>query len=196
MLEDIGVNIESVMRENLSFDAIHVQSKMYKYENVYSEANKIRHTINNVINESSQFVGILCYRSISAYTAIAGTLFSKNAFLPLNPFLPNEQLSKIISISGCKVIILASEAVDAFVKLAPSIRRLTVICPHPTKKIEALQKKYPQHTYILPDEFSRSSEEKAPVGKEDPAYLMFTSGSTGDPKGIAVSHKNLHSTSG
>ena len=190
---DVGVNIENIMLAHRNRNAVNVDKKYYSYESLYEEANLIRHTINNVINLNNQFVGILCYRSINAYIGIAGTLFSKNAFLPLNPLFPVEKLSKIIAISGCKIIILSDEAVSTFNKLADLIPQITVICTKSSKRIKDLQKKYSRHTYILPDAFSRKSEEKYPVDKEDPAYLMFTSGSTGDPKGIAVSHKNMHS---
>ena len=190
---DVGINIENIMLAHRNRNAVNVDNKYYDYESLYVEANLIRHTINNVTNLSNQFVGIFCYRSINAYIGIAGTLFSKNAFLPLNPFLPVEKLSKIISASNCKIIILSEEAVDKFKSLSQLIPKLTILCPNPKRKIKDLKQQDSRHTFILPDKFSKNSEDKTAVSEKDPAYLMFTSGSTGEPKGIKVSHKNLHS---
>lgn len=104
MKHDIGLNIENVMHKHLSCDAIHVQDQIYTYSELYSRSDKIRNVINEVVTTNNQFIGILCYRSIDAYAGIIGTLFSKNAYLPLNPFHPIEKINKILITSECKTI--------------------------------------------------------------------------------------------
>ena len=115
---DIGENIENVIQDNIEYDAVHVNDKMYKYKELYSRAESIRNVVNSLEIERSQFIGIFCYRSIDAYAGIVGTLFSKNAYLPLNPFHPIDKIKKILALSDCKIIILGEEAADSFSKLS------------------------------------------------------------------------------
>lgn len=190
---DVGRNIECAMLKYSDNDAIYVEGTTYSYASMYEAADRIRHTINENLKEESQFVGLMCYRSFSAYAGLTGVLLSKNAFLPLNPLFPVEKLSKMVLSAKCKVLILADEAVDVFMELAPLIPKLTIICPKPTDRLRHLKKQFPNNQFIFPEVFAEKSKPRSNVKKNAPAYMMFTSGSTGEPKGIMVSHKNLHS---
>jgi len=190
---DIGKCIEDVMSRNLERDALNVNGQTISYETLYSQADAISNTINQVLSNSNQFIGIFCYKSVEAYAGILGSLFSKNAYLPINLSLPPEKINKILSISECPLVILGEEGVDAFQKLNSGQKKLRVICPNPGKKINELAKNDINHTYIFPEDFSLKKIKKDCVRDQDPAYLMFTSGSTGEPKGIVVSHENLFS---
>jgi amino acid adenylation domain-containing protein len=193
MKYDVGINIENVMRKYSNCNAIYVEDQIYKYSELYSRAQLIRNTINHIESASNRFIGIFCYRSIDAYAGIVGTLFSKNAYLPINPFHPKNKIEKILKVSECKTIILGEEGAESFSNLLTLPFSLNIICPSPGEKITKLVKKNVIHKFILPNEFSSKEIEKDSVQKNDPAYLMFTSGSTGEPKGIVVSHMNLFS---
>jgi len=191
---DIGENLERIMRKYSEHNAVHVQDEIYTYGYLYNQSDAIRKIINNITNEPNQLIGVLCYRSFEAYSGIIGTLFSKNAYLPLNPNNPVDKLKKIINVSECKMIILGEECADVFSGLVDIKRPLILICPKPGEKIKQLQVTNSHHTFIFPDQTSTSDiDVNKIISGNDPAYMMFTSGSTGDPKGIIVSHKNLYS---
>jgi amino acid adenylation domain-containing protein len=188
---DIGDNLERMMSKYSEHNAVHVQDEIYTYGYLYNQSDAIRKIINNITDEPNQFIGILCYRSIEAYSGIIGTLLSKNAYLPLNPNHPIDKIEKILAISECKTIILGEEAADLFSQLLMIEAELTVICPNPGSKIKRLKSLQSNHNFIFSNEFPLDVDKKINVSGSDPAYLMFTSGSSGEPKGIVVSHKNL-----
>ena len=191
-LFDIGENLHQAIQDNLDNNAIFVEEKTYTYNQLFQRSIAIKSTILNLINPSEEFIGILCYKSINAYVGILGTLLSKHAYLPLNPANPKDKLQKIITLSECKTIILGEECADIFLEISDIKTPLTLICPEPGKKLKDLKSNNTQHTFIFPDQFPISDIlTNTCIEESSPAYLMFTSGTTGDPKGIVVSHKNL-----
>lgn len=191
---DIGKNLAEALHTYRNNNAIFVEEKTYSYEELYTRSNALKNTVLAFCDPMEPFIGILCYRSIHTYAGIIGTLFSKHGYLPFNPANPTDKLHRIFTVSECKTVILGEECADIFAALSDLVSPLTVICPEPGEKIKALQVQNTRHTYIFPEQFPSSdiTPEKQ-IEANDPAYMMFTSGSTGDPKGIIVSHKNLYS---
>lgn len=191
---DIGENLKQALQTYRKNNAIFVEEKIYTYEELYIQSNTLKSAIINFCGSNEQFIGILCYRSINAYSGILGTLFSGRGYLPLNPANPTDKLHKIITVSECKTIILGEECADVFSALADITSPLTLLCPKPGEKIRTLQRKNTHHTFIFPEQFPTVDiASNVRIEENSPAYMMFTSGSTGEPKGIIVSHKNLYS---
>lgn len=190
---DIGENLQVSIKKFFNKQAIYVEDVIYTYEELYNKSLDIKNMILSHIEDDEKFIGIMSYRSINAYSGIVGTLFSKKAYLPINPSNPVEKLKKIFQVSECKTIVLSEECADLFSNLIDSDKPLKVICPEPGEKIINLMKKESKHVFIFPEDVNVNIEKKVTVSNKEPAYMMFTSGSTGDPKGIVVSHGNLFS---
>ncbi len=111
-------------------------------------------------------VGIHLPRSLDAILAILATLKAGAAYLPLDPAYPAERLNYMVQDSGVRHVLGDSQK-----QPLPGPVYLSL------KPVEE-----------LPAETAPST---VPITAEDTAYLIYTSGSSGEPKGVEISHGNL-----
>jgi amino acid adenylation domain-containing protein len=116
-------------------------------------------------------VGICIRRSLDMMVGLLGILKSGAAYLPLDPEYPEERIRFVLQDSTAKFIISESE----FLNLLRS-GTSDVLC--------------------LDTQWGEVAEEpvsyrSAVVGPENMAYLIYTSGSSGQPKGVMIPHRAL-----
>lgn len=113
-------------------------------------------------------VGIIMERDIEIIVAIFAILKIGAAYLPIDTQLPDSRIDYMVKSANAKIII-----VDAEEKWERNVFWNLV----EFKKISLSKDNYVKNSIIH--------------GPNDLAYILFTSGSTGYPKGVAVEHKNV-----
>ncbi len=161
------------------------------YEQLWNYAGRITACLNETLDPSEKVVAVLADRSVGAYGGILGVLASGRGYVPLNPKFPPERTLVMFRASGCKTLVIGQECAAT---LEPLLQRLdapvTLIIPDAGWEPGQL----PPHRVISArhPSLSKIADPRDPVVKgSDTAYLLFTSGSTGVPKGVAVSQSNV-----
>jgi amino acid adenylation domain-containing protein len=160
------------------------------YEELWNYAGKVAACLQQTLDPGQTVVGVLADRSVAAYGGILGVLGSGRGYVPLNPKFPLERTLLMLRASGCNTLVVGNECANTLQSLLPRLDQpLTLILPDSGWEPESSNASL--HRVISARQLSQVANPSDPgVDGNDTAYLLFTSGSTGIPKGVAVSQSN------
>ncbi|GLW89940.1 amino acid adenylation domain-containing protein [Actinokineospora globicatena] len=116
-------------------------------------------------------VALLLPRSLDLVTALFAVMTAGAAYVPIDPEYPADRIAYLLTDTAPKLLLTTTRLIPATPTHAITLDTvdLTAHDPHP-----------------LTD-----ADRRAPLRQQDAAYVIHTSGSTGQPKGVAVCHDNL-----
>jgi D-alanine--poly(phosphoribitol) ligase subunit 1 len=129
----------------------------------YGEIHRMASVIQAQIPINAHRVGIYCEEKVSTYAALLAVVLAGKCYVPLNSAYPPQRLSRIAQLSGVQAVITSSP---------------------PSQPL-------PVETVVIDP--TREAEPIAVSLNAETAYILFTSGTTGEPKGVPVSTANLES---
>ncbi|MDX1621039.1 MAG: amino acid adenylation domain-containing protein [Nitriliruptorales bacterium] len=159
------------------------------YGELESRANQFANLLLSLGLQRGDRVGLYLEKSFEAVAAIYGTMKAGGAYVPLDPQAPPKRLSYVASNCGVRHLVAGSE------RLAVA-RSILADCPPPREVIVTGQCELAPGgghvSYHGLDELDGQSTEPPAVHviDDDLAYILYTSGSTGQPKGVMLTHRN------
>jgi non-ribosomal peptide synthetase-like protein len=154
--------------------ALECAGQVWSYALLDAEANRLARYLRSLGVGPGCFVGISMSRSEWPIIAILGILKAGGAYVPVEPSLPDARLAYIAEAADFSVLLTDDANADRIKKLFAG----------QVATIEGFQARA--------QEFSsaRLADSELRVEPTSVCYVLFTSGTTGHPKGVVTEHRN------
>ena len=152
--------------------ALHFEQQQLTYAELNTRANLVAHHLIDQGVGPELIVAVCLERSVELIVALLAILKAGGAFLPLPTNQPAARLGSILADCGCRFILLSAsldygyaDVISADIKPILASRFVDANCPDHNPKVS--------------------------TGSSQLAYVLFTSGTTGKSKAVAVAHSAI-----
>ncbi|MEV5667081.1 non-ribosomal peptide synthetase [Streptomyces flaveolus] len=157
-------------------DAVAVvhRDRRWTYRELDVRANRLAHALLDQGLRPEEVVAVVTERDVNWPVAVLAVLKAGGAYLPLDPHYPPDRMTTVLTRADCTLVLTepgSTAHLDQALALLPGTRKV-----------------------LVPDIAEAAGNDTDPgvdVPADSLAYVFFTSGSTGEPKGAMCEHAGL-----
>jgi amino acid adenylation domain-containing protein len=165
---------EDRAREHPNRLAIHCGSQRLTYRELNERANRIAHAVAEHRVHAEDVVAVVLDRDPDWAAAVLGIFKAGAVYLPIEPEFPAERVTAMLRRSGCRLAVSAPGCDTNLRAALPADSPVVVLSAPETERAGG-----------------PVTNPGVPVAANRLAYVYFTSGSTGEPKGAMCEHAGM-----
>jgi D-alanine--poly(phosphoribitol) ligase subunit 1 len=159
----IGELIESISR-NKARNAFFINGEYYTYNELSSCISAIRQMLAGNTDSGEKRVGLIANDDLETYASIIALWLEGKAYVPLGPSVPHERNRLIVDVAGIR----------------------TILSSDPEWKMDDIMIVETRGIRVDAADLNAVATDV-----EEDAFVLFTSGTTGLPKGVPITRKNV-----
>jgi len=168
--QSIPERFEKIVRMYPNRVAVKTKNLLLTYSELNRTANQMAHAIVAQSGEVEEPVALLLEHGADVITAILAVWRAGKIYVPLDPALPHARNKAILEESQARLIVTDTRHRAYVGQIQQNHRLLNIDEPVGTSATETFG---------------------ASMSPDNLAYILFTSGSSGQPKGVVQNHRNL-----